>query len=660
MCGILGVLSNKKIDLNISQFRDLLKHRGPDFGQNWSSNEGHIVFAHRRLSILDLSINGAQPMHSNCRNYTLIFNGEIYNHLEIRNEIELKKNIIWKGSSDTETLIEAFATFGFKNTLPKLNGMFAIALYDRKNDFLYLARDRFGEKPLYFGFIKDKTFCFSSELKPIIKLDSNLKISKKAFNLYTQLSYVPAPLSIFENIYKLYPGSFFILKNIKKLNCFIPEINESNNFYEYFKWWDARTSINNSKSNLIVNDKNIKYELKNKLSHAVKRQMISDVSIGSFLSGGIDSSLITCLMKDNSQTKIETFSIGFKDKRFDESHYAREIAKILGTNHNELILDEKDCFNNLSNIYKIYDEPFADSSQIPTFILSNFAKKKISVALSGDGGDEIFGGYNRYFLLNRLWNVINFFPFNIRSVISKIILNNPNYLSIIIFVIKNLFRKYDQSNNITKEKLLKLISKVNGIRNKKELYLSFITEWFNDNPPIQEYDKNLVGNFFTSFLENDNLSFEEKMMYCDTISYLPDDILCKVDRASMYCSLETRAPMLDYELFNFAWQINLNKKISKGKGKIILKEILKDYLPNHLTERPKMGFGIPLSSWLKGPLKKEIKETLLSEEMKNSEQYDFDQVNSLCDKFYNDNLDLSSKIWNIYMFQKWKNYHNIK
>jgi asparagine synthase (glutamine-hydrolysing) len=660
MCGILGILSNKKINLDISQLRDLLNHRGPDFGQNWSSKDGQVIFAHRRLSILDLSIKGAQPMHSHCNNYTINFNGEIYNHLELRSEIELIKNVNWNSLSDSETLIEAVATFGFEKTLSKLNGMFAIAVYDNKNDQLYLARDRLGEKPLYFGFIKDKTFCFSSELKPIIKLDSDLKISKKAFNLYTQLSYVPAPLSIFENIYKLYPGSFFLLKNVKKLNYFIPSLNEDNFFYKYKKWWDASESIKKSKSNLIINDQNLKYELKNKLSVAVKRQMISDVSIGSFLSGGIDSSLVTCLMKDNSQTKVETFSIGFVDKKFDESKYARDIAKILGTNHNELILDEHDCISNLSEVYKIHDEPFADSSQIPTYILSNFAKKKISVALSGDGGDELFGGYNRYFSINRLWNVINFFPSNIRNLITNIILKNPDCLSFIVFIIKNVFRRFDQSNNITKEKLLKLLNKINNVKNKNQLYYSFITEWFGGYPPTHEHDENLVESFFKSFLENSILSFEEKMMYCDTVTYLPDDILCKIDRASMYCSLETRVPMLDYELFNFAWQIKLNQKISKGKGKIILKEILNDYLPNNLIERPKMGFGVPLSSWLKGPLKDEIKETLLSKEMKNSEQYNFDKIKILCDQFFNNDADLSSKIWNIYMFQKWKSHHNIK
>jgi asparagine synthase (glutamine-hydrolysing) len=660
MCGILGILSSKKIELNISEFRDLLKHRGPDFGQNWLANNGQVVFAHRRLSIIDPSINGAQPMYSNCKKYTIMFNGEIYNHLELRNEIELIKNVNWRSFSDTETLIEAVATFGFEKTLPKLNGMFAIAVYDNKNDSLYLARDRFGEKPLYFGFIKGETFCFSSELKPIIGLDSNLRISKKAFNLYTQLSYVLAPLSIFEDIYKLYPGSFFILKNVKKLNHFIPTMNEDNIFYKYKKWWDVSETIKKSKTNLIINDKDLKYELKKKLSVAVKRQMISDVPIGSFLSGGIDSSLVTCLMKDNSQTKVETFSIGFVDKKFDESKYARDIAKILGTNHNELILDKHDCISNLSEVYKIYDEPFADSSQIPTYILSNFAKKKISVALSGDGGDELFGGYNRYFSINKLWNVINFFPSSIRNLITNIILKNPDCLSLIVFIIKNVFKRYDQSNNITKEKLLKLLNKINNVKNKNQLYFSFITEWFGSHPPILEHDENLVESFFKSFLENDELSFEEKMMYCDTVTYLPDDILCKIDRASMYCSLETRVPMLDYELFNFAWQIELNQKISKGKGKIILKEILKDYLPNTLIERPKMGFGVPLSSWLKGPLKDEIKETLLSKEMKNSEQYNFDKIKILCDQFFNNDADLSSKIWNIYMFQKWKNHHKIK
>ncbi len=596
MCGIAGFLCSQNNSFlknleNLHNIKDILYHRGPDDHGIWYNNNEMVAFGHTRLSIQDLSPAGHQPMKSLSNRYLMVYNGEIYNHLDLRNKLNsLSPNILWKGKSDTETLLNSFDFWGIEKTLEKCSGMFSIAVWDLLNKELILIRDRFGEKPLYFGIVENN-FIFGSELKVFKKITKfENEISRDSLNLFLRFAYVPGPKSIYKNIFKLSPGAILKIDkaNLNKI------INFSGNNYEKFKinkWWNAKNVFNSKSSDLYVNEQIAINDTEKLLTNSIKSQLISDVPVGAFLSGGIDSSIVSTLMQKNLSTKIETFTIGFDNRDYDESIYAKKIANHLGTDHNELILNQKETLNIIPSLANVYDEPFADSSQIPTILISKFAKQKITVALTGDGGDELFGGYNRYIFSKNFWQLMSNFPFLLRRGFAHSLDIFPVELLNKFSFIFNVFAKSKVS--FFGDKVSKFSHKMKFVKNIDDLFLSLLSTYQNPTSLVL----NSIDESKKIFKEKNELNYtnyESFMMFIDSQSYLPDDILCKVDRAAMSVSLETRVPFLDQNVVEHSWRIPTKMKIKNNEGKWILKQILSKYVPRDLTERPKMGFGIPL------------------------------------------------------------------
>ena len=656
MCGIAGFFCNQNTTYlknlkNLNNIKDILYHRGPDDHGLWYNNEEMISFGHTRLSIQDLSPAGKQPMESFSKRYIMVYNGEIYNHLDLRNHLKsLSSKIIWKGKSDTETLLNSFDFWGIEKTLRLCSGMFSIALWDNLNKELILIRDRFGEKPLYFGLVENNLI-FGSELKVFKKITNfTNEISRDSLNLFLRFAYVPGPKSIYKDIFKLPPGA--ILKiNKDGLNKII---NSSSKKYEKFKinmWWNAKDVFNSESNRLYSNDQIAINETEYLLTQSIKSQLISDVPIGTFLSGGIDSSLVSTLMQKKLSIKTKTFTIGFEDKNYDESNYAKKIANLIGTEHNELILNQKEALNIIPNISKVYDEPFADSSQIPTILLSKFAKEQITVALTGDGGDELFGGYNRYIFLKNFWKKISLLPFPLRKIFAKTIDIFPlnfinNFQGIFNFI---------SGSKVTffGDKVTKFSHKMKSIRNLDDLFLSSLST-FQEPSSLLVNSNDLSKDIFDLKKNLNYLDYESLMMFVDSQTYLTDDILCKVDRASMSTSLETRVPFLDKDVVNLAWKIPTSMKIKNKEGKWILKQILNKYIPREYFDRPKMGFGIPLGDWLRDELRDWGENLLNKKDLEGEGYFNSDLVLQLWNEHQSKKRDWQSILWPILVFQSWK------
>ena len=655
MCGIAGFLStDNKFFLrnlkNLDKIKDVLYHRGPDDNGIWHNNDELVAFAHTRLSIQDLSSAGHQPMKSSSGRYLMVYNGEIYNHLDLREKIKsLDKDKTWKGNSDTETLLSSFDYWGIQKTLSLCSGMFSIAVWDIQTKELTLIRDRFGEKPLYFGLVKNN-FIFGSELKVFKKITSfDNEISRDSLNLFLRFAYVPAPRSIYQNIYKLLPGAMLKITkdHLDKM------INTKVNTYEKFrinKWWHAKEVFNLQSTKMYSNEDKAIKDTEEVLTKSIKSQLISDVPVGTFLSGGIDSSIVSTLMQKNLSTKIKTFTIGFENKYYDESIYAKKIANYLGTEHNELILSQNETLNIIPTLHKVYDEPFADSSQIPTILISQFAKEKITVALTGDGGDELFGGYNRYIFLKNFWKMLSIFPFSLRKGFAQSLDMLPvEFLNKFNFIF-NFISKSKVS--FFGDKVSKFSHKMKFVKNLDDLFLSLLSTYQNPNSLVLNSHDNSKQIF--DYKKNLNYSdYESFMMFVDSQTYLSDDILCKVDRAAMSVSLETRVPFLDKNVIEHAWRIPTNMKIKNKESKWILKQILNKHIPRNYTERPKMGFGIPLGDWLRDKLK-EWSETLLEEnKLKNQGYFNHVEVRKLWSEHQSKKRDWSGVLWPILIFQSW-------
>ena len=639
MCGFAGFIDTKSFSENILyRMTEVLNHRGPDDRGIWINKDIGIGFAHTRLAILDVSQAGKQPMESRSGRYVIIFNGEIYNHLELRKEVEYKNNLQknnWLGYSDTETLLATIETWGIEETLKKLNGMFAFAIYDKKNQNLILARDRIGEKPLYYGW-QNNTFLFASELKAI-KEHPNFdnEINENIIPLYLKYNYIPEPYSIYKNIYKLKPGSFItILCN-----------NKSKNIEEKDYW----SLINNSYSNNIskITDREAINEFEILIQNSVSKQKLSDVPIGSFLSGGIDSSLITAIMQSQSRNPINTFTIGFNDKNYDESYYANKIAKHLGTNHNQWIVEPTDVFSMIPSLSEIYDEPFADSSQIPTYLVSKFAKKKVTVCLSGDAGDELFGGYNRYIWLSKIHSI----PIPIRNILSFSI----NRLSPTVWSkILNSFNPITPKKfkiNMPGDRLHKL-GNLLKTSSYEDTYNNFVSTW-NNPKDVLINNKLLTGS--ESYWKDFDFIKDHKMrmMILDILNYLPNDILCKLDRAAMSNSLETRVPFLDINVINFSMNLPLNMKIRNNKGKWIVRKLLNKYVPKKLFDRPKMGFGIPIDNWLRHDLKEWASDLINQKNGINHDYFDRNTIKMMWNEHLSGKNNWQYHLWNILSFDSW-------
>lgn len=641
MCGIAGFLTSKVYSSNFYNDTLLLMgaeiiNRGPDNYGVWYDEKIGIGFSHRRLSILDLSECGNQPMKSRSGRYIIVFNGEIYNHLIIRQEIKNENGFNeWNGNSDTETLIFSIELWGLKKTLEKCKGMFALALWDEKDKILSLARDRVGEKPLYYGY-QNGDFLFSSQVNSIkIHPSSNLHISPKATLEYIKYGYVPAPLSIYDGIYKLLPGQILYFSK-----------NDNNIVFD--SYWNFDSMLKKAKERPFEGSfKEATEYLDSLINNSVSNQMISDVPIGTFLSGGIDSSTIAAIMQSNATSKIKTFSIGFDEKEYNEAIYAKAISEYLGTEHYEMYVTSNDTLNILPYISEVFDEPFSDSSQIPTYILTQMTKKEVTVALSGDGGDELFCGYNRYLSANKYWRFLSKIPIEIRTIIEK----SVNYSLINNDLINNLLKNFNTSDfQVSISKIQKAYSVLSS-KDISDLYQRLISKNLFENKIL------LNEQFYNSDICSDIQQFDlndiEKMMYLDFKSYLVDDILVKVDRCSMAVSLESRVPFLDHEIIEFAWSLPFNYKIKGNQGKLILKDVLKKYIPNNLIERPKKGFGIPIGNWLRGPLVDWVESYINEDLLVKQKIFNSNNILKMWYDHKTGRRNYAESLWNVLMFQAW-------
>ena len=632
MCGITGFISSQIPNPKqvIRSMIGTLFHRGPDNTSIWNNKSG-VNLGHSRLSIIDLSEFGNQPISSKSGRYTMVFNGEIYNHLVLRKEINILTPTQWRGSSDSETFVELIDCFGIKEALIKTRGMFAVSIWDEKKKILTLCRDRFGEKPLYYGW-QNNSFIFGSELKSLQKFPGFKKeVDRNALALYLRYNSIPAPYSIFKNIYKLSPGAMFSVSLDLKKN--------KETFY-----WSTIDEGNIGKKKTFSGDYLLAVDtLQTKLSDSINSQINADVPLGAFLSGGIDSSTIVALMQEHSLKKIKTFSIGFEDKRYNEAKHARLIAKHIGTDHHDMFITSKDALNTLSLLPDMFDEPFADSSQIPMYFASKIAKSKVTVCLSGDGGDELFGGYNRYLITSKYWSKIVKMPNIAKHTLAYLIKAiNPLMLD----KISNYIYKDKYSN--FGSKLQKGADSLNS-KDVDDLYLNLIstiknpTEWLINS---EEYTR-INHNF------DPRISDIESMMIKDLVGYLPTDILTKVDRTSMSVSLETRTPFLDKEIVQFALSLPLEYKIRKGVGKSILRDILYKFVPKEKIEKPKMGFGIPLGDWMRGQLRPWCENLLDENKIKQDGYFNHQIIKKKWNEFLNGNTSTQFQLWNILVFQVW-------
>lgn len=649
MCGICGFYSksNLKFDNAISKMNLAISHRGPDNNGVWNDSGSGIVMGHQRLSIIDLSAAGLQPMKSSSGRFILTYNGEIYNHLEIRREIENKLNIKWRSNSDTETLLEAIDLWGVKETLKKIVGMFAFGLWDKKTRTLTLVKDRLGEKPLYFGWQGkgvNQVFLFGSEIKALKKHPSfEGVINQDAIALQLRHNCIPAPNSIYKDIFKLLPGNYLQLNEKDLKNGFLP----SSKPY----WSLVSTAINGTREPLTSNIEDIKKELEQLMKASIKQQMISDVPLGAFLSGGVDSSTIVAMMQKLSSRPIKTFTIGFDEQNYNEANYAKEVSQHLGTDHTEINVSSQQALDVIPKLPTLYDEPFSDSSQIPTFLISELAKKHVTVSLSGDGGDELFCGYNRYLKSNTLWKNFSLLPLPVRKGLGLLIQSIPPLKWDKLSKILPNLNRYPNFG----DKMHKVASIMNS-RDLSDVYFRLVSHWLNPNEVVlngKEPDTFLTG-FKPKFAE---LTNQQEMMALDCITYLPDDILVKIDRAAMATSLETRCPFLDHRIVEYIWKIPQVYKLRNGQSKWILREILYKYVPKRLIERPKMGFAAPIDTWLRGPLK-DWAESLLNETKLRQEGYlNADIIRKKWNEHLSGKKNWQYHLWNILMFQAW---HNIK
>lgn len=640
MCGIAGFLGRVSSPYNVlNDMAQALVHRGPDAQDFWFDEKAAIGLAHARLSILDLSSAGKQPMHSRSGRYVIVFNGEIYNHTALRDELELSGSRMWNGHSDTETLLEGIETWGLKSTLTRLVGMFSIALWDVEFKTLTLARDRMGEKPLYYGWVAD-SFVFSSELKSLRSVPNfNNQICRDSLSLYLRYSSIPAPYSIYDDIFKLEPGCFATIKLDERT-------------VERSEYWSTEAVLKNGLKHPFSGSEYDAVDVLDKLlKDAVNQQMQADVPLGAFLSGGIDSSTIVALMQEQASSKVKTFSIGFDDELYNEAEHARDVAKYLGTEHHDMYVSGRDALKVIPSLPNIYDEPFSDSSQIPTYLVSKIAKQKVTVSLSGDAGDELFGGYSRYKLANNAWNNLNRIPSTVRHTVGKGIALVPENIWRGLFSPINLIVRNMTGKPISySDKFLKA-SALLGCKTRTDFYhKGFISHNLHSDDWV------LGASSLPTIFDSSDFSdrtFIEEMMALDMIHYLPTDILTKVDRAGMAVSLETRMPFLTPEVVEFSASLPLNYKIRGGVNKWVLREVLYKRVPKELVERPKMGFGVPLSEWLRGPLR-EWAETLLNEGRLQSEGFfNVTLVRKAWTQHLSGSRNWSNKLWDILVFQAW-------
>lgn len=628
-----------------------LHHRGPDSQGLWQNANHTISLGHQRLAIIDLSPAGHQPMHLADGRYTIVFNGEIYNFRQIR-ETLVAQGVSFSGRSDTEVLLNAFAHWGLESTVTKLQGMFAFAIWDELEQKLTLCRDRMGEKPLYYGWLKD-TFVFASELSALEAVGIPLSVDQQAISTYLHFGYVSAPSSIYSGIYKLPPACWLELNEAslrQKPAAFNGSPGAENGPTHY---WNINQVAKEKRQGQFSDSAQAIRQLDRTLQEVISDQMISDVPLGCFLSGGIDSTTVAAVMNHISDTQVETFTIGFDNPEFNEAPFASRIAEHLGTRHNELYIGLDDCLDVAPSMGNIYDEPLADSSQIPTFLVSKMARSRVTVCLSGDGGDELFGGYNRYYWTDRTWKSTGWLPIILRKIMASLLqLPPPGFWDKSYQLLRNNQDPDSKGQNNVGLKIQKL-AEVLACKDPYEAYRLLVSYWRQGLLPIRQDIAPDAGVFNTPALPE--LNFLEQAMLIDQQSYLPGDNLTKVDRASMANSLETRLPLLNHKVVEFAWQTPMEMKRQDGKDKWLLRQVLYQYVPREMIERPKMGFSVPIAQWLRGPLQSWANDLI---ENANDEIFNLPAIRSRWSNHCKGDRDESHQLWALLMLLSWSRSRN--
>ncbi len=645
MCGITGFWQSQHhrtdpLQLIAQRMSDKLLHRGPDDGGIWVDETAGIALGHRRLAVVDLSPEGHQPMLSADGRYVIVFNGEIYNFLELRRQLE-QLGHRFRGHCDTSVMLASFSQWGLDAALKRFIGMFAFALWDRQERILHLGRDRMGEKPLYYGWMGN-TFLFGSELKALQAHPQwQGEIDRNALALFLRHSYIPAPYSIYKGIYKLPPGTTLTLTtaDIQSPPPPVP-------------YWSAKSVAEfGARHPFSGNEAEAIEQLDYLLRDSIRQQIIADVPLGAFLSGGIDSSTVVSLMQAQSNRPVKTFSIGFYEEVYNEAQHAKAVAQHLGCDHTELYVTPEEAIAVIPKLPTLYDEPFSDSSQIPTFLVSQLARQQVTVSLSGDGGDELFAGYDRYFLGRSIWEKIGWMPQSVRQVgADALTALSPQTWDKLFAGLGSLLptRLRQRRPGDTLHKLAEIFA----VDSPDTLYRRLVSNW-------KQPESVVLGSLEPPTTLTDPREwarlpeFTQRMMFLDTVAYLPDDILTKVDRASMGVSLEARVPFLDHRLVEFAWQIPLEMKLRNGQGKWLLRQVLYKYVPQKLIERPKMGFGVPIDYWLRGPLR-DWAEALLDEKRLHEEGFFNPQpIREKWTEHLSGERNWQYYLWDVLMFQAW-------
>ena len=636
MCGIAGFIdySPKGIPYNLSEvathMAETMHFRGPDSGGVWEDQQNNLALSHRRLAVIDLSPSGHQPMLSTDKRYAIVYNGEIYNFLELKKTLT-DMGHVFSGTSDTEVLLQACVVWGVKKTIEQCIGMFAFGIWDRQETTLTLGRDRLGIKPLFWGHL-DNLFVFGSELKALREHPRFMpSLNLSALTTFLRFGYIPSPHSIYEHVYKLEPGCILTFSPRHS-----PLID---------RYWDLRTiAIQKTREPWLHNDEETLNQFELLLGESVKQRLVADVPLGAFLSGGIDSSTIVALMQKFSDQPARTFTIGFQETANDESVHAKEISSYLGTNHQEFIIEPEHIFNVLPKLGNWYDEPFADISQIPTFLVSKMTRQEVTVALSGDGGDELFAGYNRYFKLSQRLHKLGKIP----PLLQPILMTIARLPSVLL----------DSSLEYLPDKLTKLTKKLGNFSQilggtDEEQYQHLISRWENPLELVPNATKECLNIHSDQTLGEDFSDPITRAQYCDMMTHLPDDILAKVDRASMSVSLEVRVPILDHRVVEFVWSLPHHMKIREGQSKWLLRQLLRKYVPHHLFERPKMGFGIPVGPWLRGPLQEWAEDLLSENSLKRHGLFNPAPIRKRWKEHLAGTHDRTRSLWTIMMFQIW-------
>jgi asparagine synthase (glutamine-hydrolysing) len=653
MCGIAGIFGERARDARVVRaMSGSLAHRGPDDEGVWIDPDAGIALGHRRLSIVDLSPAGHEPMHSADGRFVLTFNGEIYNFEELRRALEEQGALPeggWRGHSDTEVFLQAISRWGVEEALQKSAGMFAFALWDRRDRLLALVRDRFGEKPLYYGWA-GTDFVFGSELKALRSHPGfDNPIDRNALALFAARTHVPAPLSIYRRIFKLRPGCILRIDADGAANSLDrpPVEDAAGGGIRLTRYWSYRHVVLGGLAEPISDEVEVLEQLEEALTVSIRGQSFADVPVGAFLSGGIDSSTVVALYQKHASIPVRTFSIGFENAAFNEAKHAKAVAGHLGTVHHEHYVTAREAREVIPLLPSMYDEPFADSSQIPTHLVSRFARQQVTVALTGDGGDELFGGYNRHVHAPRLWRQMQRLPSSVRALAGSPLSRVPSQF-------------WDRVSELTGgprqphfgSKVQKTLGVAATASSFEDIHRSIVEEW-GPSPVL-----GAGGTAIPFDLNVEGAPEAVRMMYCDAVSYLPDDILCKVDRASMAVALETRVPFLDHRVAEAASRIPLSMKIREGRGKAILRKLLGRYVPSELIDRPKSGFAVPVGEWIKGPLRGWAEDLLDQSAMRSGGWFDADVIAARWHEHLSGRRDSTAALWAILMFQAWLRKQN--